>query len=860
MEKLDDSYLYFLCLKGLKSRNVQSLRGLDGKNIDTQEYRDRISEELGVICKMGFSGYFLIVADFISWAKSEKIPVGPGRGSAAGSLVAYLLGITDVDPIKWGLQFARFLNEHRVSMPDIDTDVSQRHRARVVNYLAQKYGFDKVCSIGTTGTYKSKSAIKDTCRTLRIDHATSSMYADLIPDAKRGGMGEYQVNLKLLLSPTKDFINHYAAELVEFQKAYDINPQFKRVIDLALAVESLPKSEGVHAAGVIIGPNPLHTEIPLRRKSGKESEEDGDSLLISQWTDKQVESMGYVKFDILGIRNLDVIQDAIDSIYARTGKVINWDEISEEDPLTYELISTGETFGIFQFEESGMAGFCKGFKPKNLSDLSMISALYRPGPMDNGMVADALDIRKGGTPRRYPIEQMNTILEPTYGLLTFQEQILSLAKELAGYTLAEADLLRRAIGKKDQAEMEANKNKFIEGCVKNILTAQDASELFTMIEKFAAYSFNASHSLSYAIISFRTAYLKAHYPSDFFAALLTSFDGDLKKIPKGIAKAKLSNLRVLPPDVNTSKEGFYPLDDYTIIYSLSGIKGCGSSAIDHIIEHASKKQFKNLYDFVKRVHLGKVKKNNINALAFSGAFDSLEPELNRAEINSYATTLIDALSRRKTDEQNGQQDLFAVSLHNLETELKKPSLVFSDLAYLEKERELLGFNLTKSPFDRFKIIYDKHDVSYIGDMVTAGETYLILCKVLDINVKSNNYGSFAFVKVQDETGETTLKLWSKEYSKFGHLLIKDSFILVAGKAKEFKGMDLLVSFIVDPESELVRLFDRIVIRSLDFERITYISRLSVGPVPIDLEPLGTNLRFRLGSFQVSYDEFPFKEE
>jgi DNA polymerase-3 subunit alpha len=848
MEKLDDSYLYFKCLQGLAIRKV-----------DTEEYRERLYEELGVITKMGFSGYFLIVADFISWAKSQKIPVGPARGSAAGSLVTYLMEITDVDPIRWGLQFARFLNPYRVSMPDIDSDVSQRHRARVVDYLAQKYGRDRVCSIGTTGTYKAKSSIKDTCRTLRIDHGIASQYASLIPDGIRGGAGEYKVTLGLLLNPTDDFVQNYSKELNEFQKAYDINPQFKRVIDLALAVESLPKSEGVHAAGVIIGDSSLHNELPLRRKSGKELESDGDDLLVSQWTDKQVESMGYVKFDVLGLRNLDVIADAVDSIEARTGIVINWDEISLEDPLTYELISSGETYGVFQFEESGMAGFCKGFKPKNLSDLSMISALYRPGPMDNGMVTDALNIRKGGTPHRYPIEKMNEVLESTYGLFVFQEQVLSLAKELAGYDLGEADLLRRAIGKKNQAEMDANRERFISGGIAKGHSQKDISDVFEMINKHSNYGFNASHSLSYAITSFRTAYLKTHYPSDFFSAVLTSYDGKLDKIPKGIAKAKLTGIDVLSPDVNRSKAAFYPTDGNSISYALSGIKGCGFSSIEHIVSLAEKKPFVDLMDFIERVLLGKVKKNNIQALSLAGAFDSLEPKLNRKEIAAYALDLITHFSRRKADAIKGQQDLFDL-LAPIQEQVRVSSFDYLDLEYLADERLHLGFNLTKSPFGRYQIIFDKYDLAYISELEEAGKEAIVLAKVLEVNVRQNGYGSFAFVKIQDDTGEMSLKVWSKEYQKYGHLLIVGNYILVCGKTSEYRGIEIQASSILNPDLEIDRLFDRIVLSKLDFERLVYISKLPIGLVPIDYEPTGADMRFRLGTFEVTYASFPFKEE
>lgn len=464
-----ESYLFFKAQDGLKAKGLW----------DRQEYKDRIHYEWRIISQMGFAGYYLIVADYVAFAKRSGIPVGPGRGSGPGSLVAFALGITEIDSIKRNLMFERFLNPGRISMPDFDIDFGQRRRNEMIQYMFDKYGTDHVCQIGTIGTMKSKLAVKDVARTIGIEVADANRFSSLIPEEARGGQGEYAVTLRKCLHPDASFFHNHRNQITKFQTTYDNDKSFYDTINFAAEIEGLPKSFGVHPAGVIISNVPLAGNIPLRMSK--------EGLPVSQWTDKQVEAVGFVKFDFLGLRTLDVINDAVISIEQRTGKRINWDEIDECDPATYELLSRGDCVGIFQLEAQGIAGFTQQFKPESIEDISTISALYRPGPLDNGMVTAILNVRNGGEKPRYPAKVVEDILEPTDGVLTYQEQVLAIARELSGYSLSEADLLRRAIGKKLPKEMAEQRAAFVEGAVKNGHSRAFATEMFEIIEKFADY-------------------------------------------------------------------------------------------------------------------------------------------------------------------------------------------------------------------------------------------------------------------------------------------------------------------------------------------------------------------------------------
>lgn len=464
-----ESYLYFLCEKELIRRGLNN-----------NEYRERLDYELSIISRMGFAGYFLVVADYVNWAKESNIPVGPGRGSGAGSLTAWLVNITDVDPIKYGLYFERFLNPDRLSMPDFDLDFSQRHRERVIQYILQKYGPEHSIQIGTIGTLKARSAFKDTARALGYEASIAAKYSSYIPEEKRGGQGDHAVTLSLCVSPTSEFLKEHQSEMNKFTALYDFDPDFKKIVDIAIELENIPKSFGTHAAGVIISPQPLYEYFPVQWIPKHER-------MISVWTDKQLEAIGLVKFDILGLRTLDVIQDACRYIKEQTGVTIDWDNISYDDPAVYEMLSAGDTYGVFQLTERGIGSFCKEFKPTCLEDLSIISALYRPGPKDCGMVESILEARATGRKPDWKYPEVEEVMDVTDGILTYQEQVLILAQKVAGYTLAEADLLRRAIGKKLPEEMIANEAKFKSGAIDRGFDSDFVDKLWNIIEGFSDY-------------------------------------------------------------------------------------------------------------------------------------------------------------------------------------------------------------------------------------------------------------------------------------------------------------------------------------------------------------------------------------
>lgn len=467
-----DLYLRFKAEKGLVHR------GLANK----EEYVQRLKTELKDISEMKFASYFLVVADYVGWAKQNHIPVGPGRGSGVGSLVAYALSITDADPIKYGLLWERFLNRGRVSMPDFDIDFCMRRRNEVIEYVVNKYGSDRVAQIGTTGTMKARLAIRDTARALGLDPETIDKYGKLIPEEARGGQGDHAVTLSKCMNPDEKFSESHKDQLNKFKTAYDRDKNFNEVVNRAMEIEGLPKSIGTHPAGVVIWDQPLNTVVPL--SSTKEG------LPATQWSDKEVESVALVKYDFLGLRTLTIIDDTIKSIKARTGIEIDWDKIDENDPATFEMLSEGDTFGVFQLAEDGMRGFTRDFKPSSIEGIATISALFRPGPLDNGMVSQILKVRRGETEPTYPIKEIKHILESTEGVLAYQEQILAIAQAVAGYSLSEADLLRRAIGKKLPVEMAAQSNKFVEGMVAGGHSRSTAKNLFEVIDRFADYCFN----------------------------------------------------------------------------------------------------------------------------------------------------------------------------------------------------------------------------------------------------------------------------------------------------------------------------------------------------------------------------------
>lgn len=577
-------------------------------------YEDRLLSELNVISGMGFPGYMLIVADFIGWAKQNDIPVGPGRGSAAGSLVAFTSGITKVDPLKYGLLMERFLNPERISMPDIDTDFGHRRRDAVKGYAIEKYGEDKVASICTIGTMAARGALKDMCRVLGLSFQDGDALSKAVPAGVRGK----NVYLKTITDPKHE---DYSQEFMDFVKT---KPQYQEALRLALIVEGMAKSSGTHAAGVVISDDkPLVHHTALMR--------DKHENVVTQFTMGVLEKLGLIKFDFLGLSTMTVIYDTLDSIEKRYGIRIDLDLIPEDDTKAFQLLCEGNLAGIFQLSgSSGFKNVTMQIAPHSIEEIADITSLYRPGPLDNGFIPMYVDSKKSGK-IKYMISVTNKdvqakleeLLSPTKGVLIYQEQVMAIVQIMAGYTLGGADILRRIMGKKIPAEMEAQRKVFKEGCAKNGVSEAEADEAFDKIAKFAEYGFNKSHAIAYSIITYWTAYLKAHYPKEFLAACMTDVIGDQDQTIVYINDAKANGIKILPPDINQSEEMYSAVED-GIRFGLSAIKDFGEIGSEYVIKERDKNGFfKSPIDFIKRINLQKVNRAKIETLIRVGCFDSL---------------------------------------------------------------------------------------------------------------------------------------------------------------------------------------------------------------------------------------------
>ena len=560
-----ESYLDYVVHEGLKERYGEV----------PPEIEERVKYELGIIEQMGFSAYFLITWDFVHFAKTHGIPVGPGRGSAAGSVVAYALKITELDPIKHHLLFERFLNPERYSMPDVDIDFCIERRGEVIDYVAQKYGADKVCQIITFGTYAAKAAMKGVARVFDIPYARSNQLASLIPNEP------------------KAHIDDALQEGMELKKLYDEDPEVKRLVDMAKAIEGIKNNTGTHAAGVIIAHKPLNEIVPVQPSK--------DGIIVTEYPMADLEKLGLLKMDFLGLRNLTMIHKTMKLIKLRQGIEFDVDRIPLDDKPTYDMLIKGDTDGVFQLESSGMKKLVKDLKPDVFEDLGALVALFRPGPLQAGMVEDFVERKHGRKEITYPHPSLVPVLKDTYGTIVYQEQIMQVFQVLADYTLGQADMVRRMMGKKKLDEMAQQKGKFVEGAARHGMTAKDATALFEQIEKFAEYCFNRSHSAAYAFVAYQTAYLKCHYPIEYLASLLTSVSGDQEKTQLYIEEAQKNGIKVMPPDINKSYAEFTP-DGNDIRFGLASIKQVGEGVVEAIIQEREENgEFKSIYDYCKRL-------------------------------------------------------------------------------------------------------------------------------------------------------------------------------------------------------------------------------------------------------------------
>ena len=645
----------------------------------TAEYRERLEFELDVIISMGFPGYFLIVADFIQWAKEQDIPVGPGRGSGAGSVVAWALTITDLDPIKLGLLFERFLNPERVSMPDFDIDFCETRREEVIRYVQGKYGADHVAQIITFGRLKARAVLKDTGRVLQMSYGQVDRLAKLVPN-----------------HPTDPWTLERALNGVsELAAEYRADPGVRHLLDLARQLEGLPRHSSTHAAGVVIGDRPLAQLIPLYRDPRSD-------MPVTQFDMKYVEGAGLVKFDFLGLKTLSVLKKAVDMLRER-GIAVDLDALSWDDEDVYKLLQRGDTVGVFQLESEGMRRTLSAVRPSNFGDIIALVSLYRPGPMDN---IPSFGRRKNGSePIDYPHPLLEPILAETYGIFVYQEQVMQAAQILAGYSLGGADMLRRAMGKKIKSEMDAQRAIFVEGCAKvNGIAAAKANELFDLIDKFAGYGFNKSHAAAYALLAYQTAWLKAHHPHEFFAASMC-FDKSLTdKLAVFVDDMRRLGVAILPPDINRSAADFtveQAGDGLAVRYALAALKSVGEGAMERLVaERAARGPFASIDDLAARVDPRLLNKRQVETLAAAGAFDALEP--NRAGLFAVAETVLAVASRLQDQRQSGQGGLFGATEVAGEA-IKLPlSAQWSLAERMAQEKEAFGFYFSAHPVDRYQ--------------------------------------------------------------------------------------------------------------------------------------------------------------
>lgn len=745
-----------------------------------KEYRERLEVEIATIKRMGFPGYFLIVWDFIRYAREKGIPVGPGRGSAAGSLAAYCLKITDVDPLQHELLFERFLNPERISMPDIDIDFCIRGRGDVIDHVTELYGRDSVCQIVTFGTMASRAAIKDVGRVLNMPYGDVEKIAKMIPPPVRGRNVSISQAIK---------------EVPELSAAMKSDGRVKDLVELALRIEGCARHTSVHAAGVVISPRPLHELVPVAL-SGKDE-------LTSQYPMNDLEKVGMLKMDFLGLTTLTVIADCLASIKEKLGITIDWTKIPNNEEKTMQLFGEGRTEAIFQFESSGMAEMCRRLKPKELEDLSALNALYRPGPLDGGMIDDFIDRHRGIQPVEYIVPEMKDILGNTFGVLVYQEQIMQLAQKLAGYSLGEADLMRRAMGKKKIDEMAVHEEKFVDGAVRNGIAKKTAKEIFDLMAKFADYGFNRSHSMAYAVLAFQTAYLKAHYPAHFYAAVLSHEAQDSAKVYKYSTELRSMGLALLPPDINESDEGFTP-GDSAVRYGLTAIKGIGTSGVQAIVEARSTGKFTSLYDFCAKLGSSVVNRRGLESLIAAGAFDSLMPHGKmiaewRAQLSAAIDQALNHGQRMAEDKQRGQSALFGVETTGEAVEEELPMVEPWSMAELARnEKAAIGFYLSTHPLDNYKDLLNDLGISNFADNsdLKAGDTVTMGGIISTLAVRQSKKGNrFCIFRLEDRSGGIKAIAWGDAFQKFSAFLKDDEMVIVEGRIEASEGQDptLIVS-------------------------------------------------------------------
>ena len=746
-----EDFLRKISKDGLLSRITEIESSIDTYPINESKYIERLDYELDMICKLDFAGYFLIVADFVNWAQKNDIPVGPGRGSGAGSIVAYALGITAIDPIKYDLLFERFLNPERVSNPDFDIDFCIEGRDKVLEYVTNKYGKDSVAQISTRGTMAARAVLRDVVRVLGKPYGFGDRLAKAIPDILGISLEE-------------------AYEEKQFKETIEESEESREVFDMALKLEGLSRSVGTHAAGVVIAPTALTDFTPLFLDSDK-------GTVASQFDMGDVESAGLVKFDFLGLKTLTVIDQSVKRINSKLStkdERLNIDNLSLKDQKTFELLQRGETTAIFQLESKGMRDYLKQLIPNDFEDIVSMNALYRPGALGMNMVDSYINRKHGKEEVTYGHESVKKILGTTYGVIVYQEQVMQIAQELSGFSLGQADILRRAMGKKKKEEMESLRSTFVDGAIKKDVNERYAANLFDQIEQFAGYGFNRSHSVGYALIAYQTAWLKAHYPSEFMASVLSCDLGNTDNIQLFVDDCKNIGLTVLSPDVNKSSYKFEDIDTQTILYGLGAIKGIGESLVDKIVSERQIEEFKDMYDFSYRVGFNRINKRILTTLIGSGAMDSLgkRQDLFR-NIDSCLKSAEQASERTKSN----IKDLFGEEIISPQLNETNEDINFDEVS---AEWSALGFYLDSHPLENKKKEVRHMCGFFISELQSEAHNQRIAGCLMQFNVRQGRRGRFAFVTLDDGSGKIEVSVWADVFEKYRHLLKKGQVLVVEG--------------------------------------------------------------------------------
>ncbi len=774
-----DSYLRQCAYDGLDER-LHQLYGPERANDPgfRQPYLDRIERELGVIASMGFPGYFLIVADFIAWAKNNGVPVGPGRGSGAGSLVAYAQGITDLDPLRYDLLFERFLNPERVSLPDFDVDFCMEGRDRVIEYVADKYGSDKVSQIITYGSMAARAVVRDVGRVLGHPYGVVDRIAKLVP---------FEVGMTL---------ERALRESEDLKQVYDDEEEVRALIDLATKLEGLARNAGKHAGGVVIAPSALTDFAPLYCEPGGQG-------LVTQFDKDDVEKIGLVKFDFLGLRTLTIIDRAVQAINARLRgegrEPIDMDALETDDAAAFKLLKACSTTAVFQLESRGMKELIKRLQPDNFEEIVALVALFRPGPLQSGMVDDFIARKHGNAEVRYPHPWLEPILKPTYGVILYQEQVMQIAQVLANYSLGAADLLRRAMGKKKASEMAKQRSGFLEGAQANGVDAATAEYIFDLIEKFAGYGFNKSHSAAYALLSYQTAWLKAHYPAEFMASVLSADMDNTDKVVTLIDECAAMGLEVISPDINNSAFGFSAVDSGRVRFGLGAIKGVGESALQAILRERDRGgAFRDLDDLCVRVDSGRVNRRVLEALNRAGTLGGLGP--NRATIEKRLPHAVRAAEQHRLNTAAGQNDMFGGGDRPAAGSTDLPAEPdWGDETRLTAEKETLGLYLSGHPIDRYadelarftsgRLADQCGRLESLGRRRSEGQNEVFAGLVTAFRTKNTSSGKMGFATLDDKSGRVEAKIRPELLQRRGNCIKRDGVLVIEGSLEvdDFNG-------------------------------------------------------------------------